>query len=108
MVMKRVAQIEATGETRTIPAGEFKAKCLRLMDEVNEKKLTLIITKRGKPVSRVTAPPAEEKPFVPLWGRSPNVRILGDIMAPLDWPDPVEKWNRVNAIQPARKRKKAK
>jgi prevent-host-death family protein len=90
-------------EVRIIPAGEFKAKCLQLMDEVNEKKLTLIVTKRGKPVSQVTAPAAEEqRAFRPLWGRTPGVRILGDIMKPLDWPDPSEKWKRVQ------KRNKAK
>jgi hypothetical protein len=105
MVMKASRPIPVpTGETRTIPAGEFKAKCLQLMDEVNEKNLILIITKRGKPVMRASAPPAEEKPFRPLWGRSPNVRILGDIMAPLDWPDPVEKWNRVNGVSRKKKR----
>ena len=39
--------------TRTIPAGEFKAKCLKLMDEVNETGATIVITKRGRPVSRL-------------------------------------------------------
>lgn len=102
MVMKTASQSTHGPETRTIPAGEFKAKCLKLLDEVNENKLTLIITKRGKPVGRVTAPVELKEDFRPLWGRSPNVKILGDIMSPLDWPDPVEKWNRVN------KRKKAK
>jgi prevent-host-death family protein len=43
---------------RTIPASEFKAKCLALLDEVAETKETLVITKRGKPVARVV--PAEE------------------------------------------------
>ena len=39
--------------TRTVPAGEFKAKCLKLMDEVDETGLTIVITKRGRPVSRL-------------------------------------------------------
>jgi prevent-host-death family protein len=43
---------------RTIPASEFKAKCLALLDEVAETKETLIVTKRGKPVAQVV--PAEE------------------------------------------------
>lgn len=38
---------------RTIPAGEFKAKCLQLLDEVAERGGTLIVTKRGRPVARV-------------------------------------------------------
>ncbi len=36
-----------------IPAGEFKAKCLSLLDEVAETGETLVVTKRGKPVARV-------------------------------------------------------
>lgn len=38
---------------RTIAAGEFKAKCLRIMDEVKETGLSLVVTKRGQPVMRV-------------------------------------------------------
>ncbi|HEY1743858.1 MAG TPA: type II toxin-antitoxin system Phd/YefM family antitoxin [Granulicella sp.] len=87
---------------RTIAAGEFKAKCLQLMDDVNEKKLTLIITKRGKPVAELKPPTEEADTFRPLWGRTPNVKILGDIMAPMDWGDPVAKWKKAN------KRKKVK
>jgi antitoxin (DNA-binding transcriptional repressor) of toxin-antitoxin stability system len=108
MVMTRSAQAQDQATTRIVPAGEFKAKCLQLMDEVNQKDLTLIITKRGKPVMRASAA-TEEKPFRPLWGRSPNVKILGDIMTPLDWPDPTEKWKRANASKPARpKRNRSK
>jgi prevent-host-death family protein len=43
---------------RRIPASEFKAKCLALLDEVAETRETLVVTKRGKPVARVV--PAEE------------------------------------------------
>jgi hypothetical protein len=46
MVMKAQAKME----TRTVAAGEFKAKCLQLMDEVQAGGLTLVVTKRGKPV----------------------------------------------------------
>ncbi len=41
--------------TKTIPAGEFKAKCLALMDEVARTGEEIIITKRGKPVARLEA-----------------------------------------------------
>lgn len=40
---------------RTITASEFKAKCLKLMDEVAEGGPELVITKRGRPVSRLVA-----------------------------------------------------
>jgi len=38
---------------QTIKASEFKAKCLHLMDVVNETNEGIIITKNGKPVSRL-------------------------------------------------------
>lgn len=43
---------------RTIPAGRFKAQCLRLLDEVAETGETIVVTKRGKPVARIE--PVEE------------------------------------------------
>jgi prevent-host-death family protein len=39
--------------TRTIPAGEFKAKCLALMDEVAASGDEIIVTKRGRAVVRL-------------------------------------------------------
>jgi prevent-host-death family protein len=45
---------------RTIPAGRFKAQCLRLLDEVAETGETIVVTKRGKPVAKVE--PVEEPP----------------------------------------------
>jgi prevent-host-death family protein len=38
---------------RTMAAGEFKAKCLAVMDEVNSTGEPVLVTKRGKPVARV-------------------------------------------------------
>ena len=38
---------------QTITASEFKAKCLHLMDLVNETNEEIIITKNGKPISRL-------------------------------------------------------
>lgn len=38
---------------RTIAAGEFKAKCLKLLDEVQRTGEELVVTKRGRPVARV-------------------------------------------------------
>lgn len=56
-------------ETTTISATEFKAKCLDLLDKVGRGELPqLVITKRGKPVAVVTAPPAEDIPIESLFG----------------------------------------
>jgi prevent-host-death family protein len=67
---------------RTMPAGRFKAHCLRLLDEVAQRRTPLVITKRGKPVAKLV--PIDEKP-VDLYGRmAGTVEVIGDIVAPLD------------------------
>ena len=45
---------------RTIPATEFKAHCLAILDDVAKTGEVVVVTKRGKPVARVTPlePPA--------------------------------------------------
>jgi prevent-host-death family protein len=45
---------------RTIPAGQFKARCLKLLDEVAENGETIVVTKRGRPVAKVG--PVEDPP----------------------------------------------
>jgi len=67
--------------TTTIAAGEFKAKCLKLLDEVAEKRETLVITKHGKPVAELR-PIAEQGDIV--GSMKGSVTILGDIISPLD------------------------
>lgn len=42
-----------------IAAGEFKAKCLHVLDEVSKTREPVTVTKRGKPVARVVPIPAE-------------------------------------------------
>ncbi len=72
---------ESVTETLQIPAGEFKAKCLKLMDQVRESGQEIVITKRGKPVAKLV--PVVEKKIPPLSGSmAGTVRILGDIIGP--------------------------
>ena len=67
--------------TRTIKASEFKAKCLKIMDEVAESGEEIIITKHGRPVSRLM--PYREKPKS-LFGRGRGmIEIHGDIVNPM-------------------------
>lgn len=62
-----------------VPAGEFKARCLELMDRVAESHAPIVITKRGRPVARLVA----IAPPPPLFGAMRgSVAILGDIVAP--------------------------
>ena len=76
------ANTNRAGAPRIIKASEFKAKCLQLMDEVAESGGEIIITKNGRPVSRLV--PYREKP--PAWfGRDRDIiQIHGDIIEPLD------------------------
>jgi len=70
-----------------IPAGEFKAKCLQLMDKVARSRESIVITKRGKPVAKLT-PPDEPPPHAPLFGyMAGTAEIRGDIieMPHLEW-----------------------
>jgi prevent-host-death family protein len=39
--------------TRTVAVSEFKAHCLRLVDEVARQGRGIIVTKRGKPIARL-------------------------------------------------------
>ena len=41
------------GKDRLVPAGEFKAKCLALFDEVETRGRSFVVTKRGRPVARI-------------------------------------------------------
>ena len=52
--------MDGKGGQRTMKATEFKAKCLRLMDEVSNGGGEIVITKRGVPVARLT--PYQDKP----------------------------------------------
>lgn len=66
-----------------ISAGEFKAKCLKLMDEVASTHEPLVITKRGKPV--VMMVPIAPKQALPLFGyMAGTATVHGDIIAPVD------------------------
>jgi prevent-host-death family protein len=38
---------------RTMPAGQFKAKCLAVMDEVQLKREPVLVTKNGKAVAKM-------------------------------------------------------
>lgn len=45
--------MSAKDKARVVPAGEFKAKCLALFDEVETRGRTFVVTKRGRPVARI-------------------------------------------------------
>ena len=66
---------------RMIKASEFKAKCLKLMDEVADSSVEIVITKNGHPVSRLV--PYRKKPKSLLGIDRGKLEILGNIDEPL-------------------------
>lgn len=60
-----------SGTRYRIPAGEFKARCLALMDRVQETGEEYVITKRGRPVARIS--PILDEDTRPFVGRSRGV-----------------------------------
>ena len=64
---------------RTVSATEFKAKCLALLDEIDERGGTITVTKRGRPVA--TVKPAPKKRWKSSEGiLAGKVKIIGDIV----------------------------
>ena len=66
---------------KTIAAGSFKTHCLAVIDEVNRKHETVVITKHGKPMAKLV-PITEEADdiFDFMKGR---IRITGDVVEPV-------------------------
>jgi prevent-host-death family protein len=68
---------------QTIAAGEFKAKCLGLIDEVKATGQMVIITKRGKPMARLLpyeAPPKKSPESIFGYLRHMGT-ITGDVVS---------------------------
>ena len=67
---------------REISATQFKANCSRLLDQVAQRRLPVVITKRGKPVAKLV--PVDEGPIDIFGGMAGTVEIVGDIISPID------------------------
>jgi prevent-host-death family protein len=69
-------------EDKCVAAAEFKAKCLRLMDEVAQQRRPIVITKRGKPVAKLVP---MEREHIDLFGRmAGSIKIRGDVVNPIE------------------------
>lgn len=68
-----------------ISAGEFKAKCLKLMDIAEQKHETIVITKRGLPIAKLV--PYEDKPSHLFGFLKNSVSIKGNLVESIkeDW-----------------------
>ncbi len=68
-------------DMETVSVSEFKATCLERLARVHRTGQPILITKRGKPLAQVTAPPGGSKGNW-LGCMKGTVKIRGDIVAP--------------------------
>ena len=70
---------------KKMPAGAFKVHCLRVMDEVQSKRESVLITKRGKPVAKLV-PVSNEKDDIFGFFKG-KIKITGDVVSPALTPE---------------------
>jgi prevent-host-death family protein len=86
----------------TISVTEFKAKCLALLDRIDQEGGTLTVTKRGRPVA--TVGPVKNRVWKSLKGvLEGKARIVGDIVN-LDTSDLREVVNDPDRFFPKKKK----
>jgi len=69
-----------------IPAAQFKAECLKLMDLVQKTRVPVVITKHGRPVAQLAPISLDSES---LFGyMKDSIKIEGDVMAGVD-----EQWS---------------
>ena len=66
-----------------IAISEFKAKCLALLEEVDKTKVSLRVTRRGRPIAEVipVSPNMEERNW--LGSMADSMKITGNIVSPV-------------------------
>jgi prevent-host-death family protein len=70
---------------KSVPATQFKAHCLALLEEVRETRQSLLVTRHGKPVVEISPYVAKDTGRVnPLKG---SILFQDDLISPLD-----ERW----------------
>jgi len=66
---------------KKIPAGEFKARCLKIMEDVRSRRVPVVITKKGRPVAKLV--PADEEAADVFGCMAGTAEIKGDVEAPV-------------------------
>lgn len=79
-------QRAAMKDAKSIPATEFKAHCLALLEEVRRTRRSLLVTRHGKPVAEISPyTPKAHAGGNPLKG---SIVHQGDLVSPLN-----ERWD---------------
>lgn len=76
-----MTMVTKRSSSRRITAAEFKAKCLKLMDQVEATGDAIVITKRGVAVAELG--PVRGKAGTLLGSLRGRIEILGDIVEPI-------------------------
>lgn len=74
--------MDMANDESTIKASEFKAKCLKLMDEVAETGKEYVISKNNRPVARLV--PYRTRPASLFGIDRDELEILGDVIEPIN------------------------
>lgn len=84
---------------RTIAAAKFKATCLSILDEVQEKREVVTVTKNGRPVARLVPLPLDPDQD-PIFGfYRGKLEIVGDLIAPVYSDEEYEQFYKNSAAQ---------
>jgi prevent-host-death family protein len=79
MVHKFTAHMKAP---KRVPATEFKAHCLALLEEVRETRQALLVTRHGRPVVEICPyVPKDPQHANPLRG---SIIFQGDLISPIE------------------------
>lgn len=86
-----------------MPAGQFKARCLRVMEDVKKYRIPVVITKKGRAVAKLV--PADA-PVTDVFGcMAGTAKIIGDVEAPVV---PAGAWEALGHDAPPRKNKRTR
>jgi len=75
---------------REVAISEFKAKCIRMLDQVNKTRTPLRVTRRGKAIAEVVPVSAEDTNGNWMGALADSIKITGDIVSPVIDLDDIE------------------
>jgi prevent-host-death family protein len=79
---------------KEVAISEFKAKCLRILEEVRKTRKPIRVTRFGKPVAEVVAPTVEKNKGRQLGSMAGTMKIVGDIVGPTGSWDDWDAWRK--------------
>ncbi len=74
---------------KKMAAGAFKVHCLAVMDEVQSKRESVLITKRGKPVAKLVPVEKEKDDFFNFMKGKGSIvgNVVSPALTPEEWGD---------------------